>query len=421
MLFPPTGYDSHPIVKQLGKFKDTIGNITAIPLNTEKLKILQFGNITLMDSAAFIPHSLEKMTETLKKSQHSFPILQQWDKAQGQMDLLLRKGVYPYEYVTSLQVLKDTTSLPPKSAFHSRLNDADITDEDYEHAQKVWDHFGCKNLLDYTKLYNLSDVYLLAESMMHFREWVFSKFQLDFAHYLSLPMLGKDIMLKMTKEQPQYLHDPEMVQMLKSNIRGGVSYINTRMLDVTKADNESIIYLDANNLYGKAMKYAMPYGDYEWMSRKECDEFDVKTMVDDSKEIGYILEVDLRYPKKLHRAHNSFPLAPENIEITDKDLSPYSLECHAKIHGKGKHRAKKLTSTFRDRKNYVLHGQNLQLYLELGMELVHIHRAIKFKQKPFVAPYIDFCMRERQKAKTSAEKDNMKLLSNSLYGKVSET
>ena len=60
-------------MKQLGKFKDTIGNITAIPLNTEKLKILQFGNITLMDSAAFIPHSLEKMTETLKNRSIAFP------------------------------------------------------------------------------------------------------------------------------------------------------------------------------------------------------------------------------------------------------------------------------------------------------------------------------------------------------------
>src|SRR5688572_28123836 len=80
----------------------------------------------------------------------------------NRLDLLLRKGVYPYEFAESVERL-NATELPPKSAFYSKLNDSDISDEDYAHAKTVWTEFRCKTLREYHELYNLSDVLLLAD------------------------------------------------------------------------------------------------------------------------------------------------------------------------------------------------------------------------------------------------------------------
>ena len=75
---------------------------------------------------------------------------------------MLRKGVYPYDDVDCLKKL-DETSLPPKEAFYSKLTDEGITDEDYPHAHTVWKEFNIESMKDYHKLYNLSDVLLLAD------------------------------------------------------------------------------------------------------------------------------------------------------------------------------------------------------------------------------------------------------------------
>ena len=82
--------------------------------------------------------------------------------AEDKLSLLTRKGVYPYEYMDSPEKLKET-KLPPKEAFYSTLSDEGISDENYVHAQKVWETFEMKNLEDYYNLYNRVDVLLLAD------------------------------------------------------------------------------------------------------------------------------------------------------------------------------------------------------------------------------------------------------------------
>ena len=80
----------------------------------------------------------------------------------NQLSLLFRKGEYPYDYVDCTKKL-DETSLPPKEAFYSKLTGDGITDEDYQHAHAVWKEFNIESMKDYHKLYNLSDVLLLAD------------------------------------------------------------------------------------------------------------------------------------------------------------------------------------------------------------------------------------------------------------------
>ena len=181
------------------------------------------------------------------------------------------------------------------------------------------------------------------------------------------------------------------------------------------------------NLYGHAMGQMLPLKDFRWLDDAEVENFDVASMVSERGRTGYILEVDLDYPEHLHDKHCSFPLAPVEKWIEEKDLSPYSKKCRRQIWereqgggGGGKkykeHGAGKLTATLEPRKNYLVHGLNLKFYLEQGLLLKKIHRIIAFTQADFIKPYIAYCTMRRKNATTETEKTYWKLIVNSLYG-----
>ena len=171
--------------------------------------------------------------------------------------------------------------------------------------------------------------------------------------------------------------------------------------------------------YGAAMGHHLPLRDFRWLTQEELDNFSIE-QIDPHGKQGYILEVDLHYPNHLHIPHSSFPLAAEQIEITQEMLSPYASDCLRTLTSSSKHKAKKLSATFNDRKNYTCHGLNLKLYLEQGLQLVKIHKAITFEQAPFLKDYISMCTKKRASAPTKSYSNMMKLLCNSLYGKMIE-
>ena len=115
--------------------------------------------LRLIDSLRFKASSLDKLSSNLKIYQ--FVNLKKYHSG-NQLSLLLRKGVYPYDYIDCMKKL-DETSLPPKEAFYSKLTGEGITDEEYRHAQTVWKDFNIESMKDYHNLYNLSDVLLLAD------------------------------------------------------------------------------------------------------------------------------------------------------------------------------------------------------------------------------------------------------------------
>ena len=148
------GYDAHLITAQLGNFKDQ--PIKVIGQGMEKYLILSLGRyLVFKDTLMFLSTSLEQLGKNLRKSgmdkfktlRSEFP-----DANKEQLDLLLRKQVYPYEYMDSWERF-DEPRLPNKEAFYNKLRDQHISDDEYEHAEKVWKAFGCKKLLDYHHIY----------------------------------------------------------------------------------------------------------------------------------------------------------------------------------------------------------------------------------------------------------------------------
>ena len=143
------------------------------------------------------------------------------------INLLKRKGVYPYDYIDSFEKLKET-KLPPKEKFHSRLDEEDISDEDYIHAQKVKEAFEIKSMEGYLELYNKVDVLLLADVFENFRDICIKNYKLDPAHCYTAPGLAWAAALKITEVELELLSDIDMLMMFEGGIRGGVSMISNR-------------------------------------------------------------------------------------------------------------------------------------------------------------------------------------------------
>ena len=185
-----------------------------------------------------------------------------------------------------------------------------------------------------------------------------------------------------------------------------------------KEPSKYLMYLDADNLYGWAMSQYLPNGSIKWLSDEELNKIDLGKYKEDSRE-GLVLEADLEYPKDLHELHNDYPLAPEKIKVSKNMLSGY---CN-KMSDKCKipfGRVNKLIPMLNNKKEYVVHYRNLQLYMDLGLKVTKVHRALKFKQSQWLKQYIDFNTNKKKEAKTSFEKDFFKLMNNSIFGKTME-
>ena len=173
-----SGYDAHLFVKNLGKSE---GNIKCIPNNEEKyisfskeIVVGEYENkkgekvevkheIRFLDSFKFMASSLKSLVgnlglEKLKETRKEFG-----EKA----ELLSRKGIYPYDYMNGIKMFSEE-NLPTKEKFFSKLNDCGVSDEDFDHAQRIWKEFGVKNLGEYHDLYLKSDVRLLADVFEEF-------------------------------------------------------------------------------------------------------------------------------------------------------------------------------------------------------------------------------------------------------------
>ena len=187
--------------------------------------------------------------------------------------LLLRKGVYPYQYLDDWDRFNEE-KLPNTCDIYSSLNMEDISEIDYRHALKVFNKFNIKNLGEYHDLYVQSDTILLADVFESFRNLCLNTYKLDPAHFLSLPGLAWQACLEKTGVKLELMSDIDMLLMIEKGIRGGICQSvfgnakanNKYMMDYDEKKVSSIlIYTDYNDLYGKAMSEKLPVDGFEWI------------------------------------------------------------------------------------------------------------------------------------------------------------
>ena len=282
------------------------------------------------------------------------------------------EGVYPYEYMDSWKKF-DESELPPKEAFYSNINLEDISDEDYALAQKVWDVFEIKNLVEYHDLYVQSDTLLLADVYENVRKCL-DKYELDPPYFMSAPGLAWQACLKKTGVKSELLIDYDMILMIEKGIRGGIcqathryAKANNKYMKNYDKNNESsyIEYLDANNLYGWAMSQKLPINGFKWVKQKKLSNLneDFIKNDDENSNKGYFLEVDIDYPKQLFNLHKDLPFLPESKKVNKVEKPICDKE---------------------DNTKYVIHIRALKQTLNNGLRFKKVHRIIQFKQKAWL-------------------------------------
>ena len=408
------GYGAHHLMQAISQLQK---EVKCVANNMEKYITFSVGGLRFIDSLNFLQGSLDSLVRATPKE--SLKITSTISKGS---DLLYKKGIYPYEYIDSWEKFSET-SLPDKENFYSKLNDEQITDNEYAHAQTVWDTFECKTLGNYHDLYVKTDVDLLADVFENFRKLCLEQYGLDPAHYFTSPGLSWDALLKKTGVKLDLFTDLEMHLFVERGIRGGISMVSKRYAkannplvpDYDKSKpNSYIMYLDANNLYGWAMSKLLPKSGFKWKRVMPTEE-EILNKKENAKN-GWILEINLEYPAELHEEHNSYPLAPEKKVVKKECMSEYQKRLMKDLDIKPPD-SNKLLLTLEDKKDYVVHYRNLQFYLKQGMKL---NRVLEFEQECWMEPCIRMNTEFRKKAKNDFEKNFYKLMNNSVFSKTME-
>ena len=410
-----TKYDFHLLVRELGRVN---GHIRTIARNSEQYisvekavrisettvvdrngdpKLDKAGKplikkdtwyIRLVDTLGFLQASLANCVKTF--SREEFKMLKE-GFGEENFDLLIRKGVFPYDWFVSIKNLDEDPKNLTKDDFYSELNDEEISEDDYTHFLNVCEKFNLKTMRDYHDFYCKVDTIQLADIIEYQRRRLMQTHGLDIFHSYTLPGFSWKAALKYTGQELELIHDREMYDFIQEGKRGGISTIPHRYakannpymglirgkfpIEIMKSTNERfsvevvckyfpdfsadeitdlkenmksgkvfdpdkpikyLIYLDANNLYGWAMSQPLPTGGFKWMSDEELD-------LPIEEFPPCFVKVDLEYPEDLHDYFAEFVPAPDNIIPEGSKV-------------------KKLAPNLLPKKDYVCHIRNLQLY-----------------------------------------------------------
>lgn len=440
------GYDGHLICKQaIGEMegwqlrvipttKEKYMSLTArVPVGKTRENRTIFFDIVFLDSFQFLSSSLATLAGTLdhlpiteRRMKSLYPAISD--------SVIRRKGVFPYSYFDSLSRL-DETCLPPIEAFKDDITGAECDPEDYAHALRAWSELGCQDFRAYAARYMFLDIYLLADVFEKFRDVSLSEDGLDPVHFVSLPGLSYNACFKRSGETIDLLQDIDMVRLFERGIRGGLTYVNKHHVEAripelgnNQDGNVHLTYIDQNNLYGSSLCRPLPHSEFSWLNEDELKHFSNPQHIldlEDEGDFGYLFEVDLIYPRELHAITADFPLAPGSGYVEEDMFSPfmksyYATLCHKRNSNSRYKPHRKLLLTQYDKEQYVCHYAILKYYLAMGMQLVRVHSAIRFRQKRFVEPYIRYNSEKRALARNAFEKDYYKMKNNSFFGKTME-
>ena len=387
-----------------------------IPKTNEEHISVKYGFIRFIDSYRFLSESLDKLVKNLDED--DFKILKK--EFPDKWQYLNKKLAYPYEYFNNIDDYKKPVDKLEKEDFFSKIKNDYPDDDEIERTKEIIKLFlfNIKDGEELTKLYCKSDVILLADVMEKFVKVSFEEYGIYPLYCVSLPGYTYQCALKYTDIKLQTLQDKDLILLIEDNIRGGISSVMGDRYLKSDEDN-SILYIDATNLYGHSMSQMLPYDEIEiWHGHpdKYWNWLEEILNTPDDSEIGYFLEVDLKYPDNIKQKTKYFPFCPENKKIDPNKYNEYMNTIKPENYTK----SKKLLCDWTVKKKYLIHYRMLKFYVRHGTIVEKIHEIISFKQSKWLESYISFNTQKRNKAKNDFEKDFFKLLVNAAFGKFLE-
>lgn len=302
-------YDAHAIITEVANYEPG-SNLTVLPSDTQSYisvtksikvnrRLLQdkkgrrtnqlYLKLSFRDSFRFLSSSLDTLSKNLNYDDFKFTraaletklragnVNVSEEDVKRTTEMMLRKGVFPYEFVTSFDSY-NTVGLPQKTAFNSCMMEGkEISDAEYEFAKTVFDKFKCQTVGDYSDIYLQCDVTILADIMTNFRKICMKNYELDPANYCTTPSLAWDAMMKMTGVELDLLQDFEMIKFIRDGMRGGycgvvhrdVTALNQHTTAEPVVDPNYLLYVDYNALYSSCSTLSLPEKEFEWVTEAE--------------------------------------------------------------------------------------------------------------------------------------------------------
>lgn len=375
----------------------------------------------LIDSLKFNPCSLKKLAETLELDdmvdlKEYFP---------EKYEDLAFKQTMCYNFFSCPDKFKET-EFPSIEEFKDDLRGGEICSQsDYLHALSIFNHFkkekekeGTVELFtmqDYYEIYLKVDVLLLTAIMEKNRSIIFESFYIDPIHYVTLPSMSFDIMLRYTKVKLEYIHNADIYSYIRRSIRGGITGVNMREI-VPNHDGMGelwdkskplvdLTYFDVNSSYASALSGMLPVGGFKYIEitteedekkiYKECES------LSSSSSYSYFMEIDVEFDEYLHPYLSDFPPLAQHSKVPDS-----------------KH--EKLVNTLFNKEKYVTTVEMFQFLIFLKVKITKIHSVVRFNQSEFIKPYIKVNIDKRNDAKrrkNKVESNQYKLLNNAIFGR----
>ena len=366
---------------------------------------------TIKDLKKYYPNKINDLEEALLNymGENDLKILK--TGFPDKWKFLTKKLAYPYEYFISIDDYQKPVDNLKKKDFFNKLKNGYPDDEGIERTKEFIKRFNIKNGEELTQLYLKSDVLILACVFENFIKVSVNEFGINPLYCVSLPGCTWKCGLKYTGIILQTLQNKDMILLLENNIRGGISPV---MCDryVISDENKKILYVDANNLYGHSMSEPLPYDEFKFDNNVKLEDILNTHDID----IGFFVEVDLKYSDNIKEKTKHFPFAPVNKKINPEDFSDYMKEIIPDTYTQNK----KLICDWTDKKNYLVQYRMLKFYVRHGMIVDKVHEIISFRQSRWLEKYINFNTQKRNQAVNDFEKDFYKLLNNAFYGKTME-
>ena len=285
-----SNYDCHMFFKKLVDIKKDKVDFDIIPKTNEEYISVTYGCIKFIDSYRFLSSGLDSLVKNLDED--DFKILKK--EFPDKWQYLNKKLSYPYEYFNSINDYKKLAHNLKKEDFFSKLKNK-CPDEEIQRTKEIIEIFNIKDGKELIELYLKSDVILLADVFEKFIKISVEEFGINALYCVSLPGYTWQCGMKYTDINLQTLQDKEMILLLENNIRGGISSVMSDRY-IKSDENKKILYIDANNLYGHSMSQYLPYDEIKFDNNITLE--DIINTPDDS-DIGYFVEVDLKYPDNI--------------------------------------------------------------------------------------------------------------------------
>ena len=421
-----SNYDCHMFFKKLVDKKKDIVDFEIIPKTNEEYISVTYGCIRFIDSYRFLSSGLDKLVSnlvdnsnkklkdlkeeiadnndeilnivnkieeedrTIKDLKKDYPEeIKNLEEALlnyiGENDLkilktgfpdkwiyLTKKLAYPYEFFNSVEDYQKPVDNLKKEDFFSKLKNKCPDDDKIERTKEIIEKFNIKNGEELTEVYLKSDVLLLACVFEKIIKISVEEYKINPFYFVSLPGYTWQCGLKYTGINLQTLQDKDMILLIENNIRGGISAVCGDRY-VRSDENKKILYPDCTNFSGHSMSQPLPYDEIKFDNTVELE--DILNTSDDS-DIGYLIEVDLKYPDNIKEKTKKFPFAPVNKKNNPENFNDYMKAIKPDTYTQ----TKKLICDWSDKKNYLTHYRILKFYVRHGMIVDKIHNIFSFKQ-----------------------------------------